>query len=107
MDKKIILDQPITVAISAPPPHQSNQSKSVQSILTSFGASRRPLPTNSASSRGEMKPRMSFIPQSVRKNLESNSQQLTSIVPPSSGGDSNVSIKKTNEDFRNLLLNKK
>lgn len=97
----MILDQKITVAISAPPPHQSHQSKSALSILTSFGAGRRALPSNSSSSRGEMKPRMSFIPQSVRKKIESDT-----IIAAANAAEP-TTIKKTNEDFRNLLLNKK
>lgn len=91
LDGMMLRNFKISVAISAPPPKpQMRGAGSVNALLT-LGQGRR-----TAASRGEAKPRMSFIPRSVV-------QKATGKAADANGTAAEPVAPKSNADFRKLL----
>ncbi|XP_037937813.1 squamous cell carcinoma antigen recognized by T-cells 3 isoform X2 [Teleopsis dalmanni] len=86
-DQKELRGCVMTVAISAPPPKSSTSVLPVSKLL---GVTAKRNKTT------EQKPRMSLIPNVVRKNLNVASQTTKEAT-------NGATISKTNEDFRKLL----
>ncbi|XP_055911341.1 squamous cell carcinoma antigen recognized by T-cells 3 [Eupeodes corollae] len=102
MDQTELRDHIISVAISAPPPKPFAAGKepplSVKKIL-GMSTGRKPKIT---AAQLNQKPRMSLIPNAVRKQLTPSSLSTTTSSSTAANGSS-----KTNDDFRKLLLLKK
>ncbi|XP_055843530.1 squamous cell carcinoma antigen recognized by T-cells 3 [Episyrphus balteatus] len=99
LDQYELRDHIISVAISAPPP-KATSGKEPLNIPKMLGIApgRKPKITGQQLSQ---KPRMSLIPNVVRKQINPSSSSATST------SEANGSSSKTNDDFRKLLLLKK
>lgn len=99
LDQVKFRDHILQVAISQPPPYQGAKPSVPPMFRSLKGFGKR---TNrEATDPSIMKPRMSFIPQSVQKKLQSTKNG--GMAPP----PAEELTKKTNDDFRKMILNKK